>query len=126
MTTTFSNAQILHELEPEAERLFNRHMSKFKEWNPHDFIPWSDGKNYYSMGGEDWSPEQPALSWQVRLSGAASQPDVMSVFEFVEDCCALTVRPLTEDDLPAPTPEPAAAPADASARATGSSRVKSQ
>lgn len=61
---------------------------------------------------EDWSPEQPALTWRVRLSGAASQPDVMSVFEFVEDCCALTVRPLTEDDLPAPTPEPAAAPAD--------------
>ena len=61
---------------------------------------------------EDWSPEQPALSWRVRLTGAPSQPDVMSVFEFVEDCCALTVRPLTEDDLPAPTPEPAAAPAD--------------
>ena len=61
---------------------------------------------------EDWSPEQPALSWRVRLTGAASQPDVMSVFEYVEDCCALSVRPLTDDDLPAPTPEPAAAPAD--------------
>ena len=80
MTTTFSNAQILHELEPEAERLFNRHMSKFKEWNPHDFIPWSDGKNYYSMGGEDWSPEQVHLT------------DVARV--------AMVQNLLTEDNLP--------------------------
>ena len=61
---------------------------------------------------EDWSPEQPGLSWQVRLSGIATQPDVMSVFEFVEDCCALSIRPLTVDDLPPPAAEPVAVLAD--------------
>ena len=33
-------------------------MSMRKDWNPHDYIPWSDGKNYYALGGQDWDPEQ--------------------------------------------------------------------
>ena len=33
-----------------------------KDWNPHDYIPWSDGKNYYALGGQDWDPEQSKLS----------------------------------------------------------------
>ena len=33
-----------------------------KDWNPHDYIPWSDGKNYYALGGQDWEPEQSKLS----------------------------------------------------------------
>ncbi|WP_162562720.1 acyl-ACP desaturase, partial [Mycolicibacterium conceptionense] len=41
-----NDLRLLHELEPVAERLLNRHLSMMKEWNPHDYIPWSDGKNY--------------------------------------------------------------------------------
>ena len=33
-----------------------------KDWNPHDYIPWSDGKNFYALGGQDWDPEQSKLS----------------------------------------------------------------
>jgi len=33
-----------------------------KNWNPHDYIPWSDGKNYYALGGADWDPDQSKLS----------------------------------------------------------------
>jgi acyl-[acyl-carrier-protein] desaturase len=39
VATTLTQQQLLHELEPVAERLMNRHISKFKDWNPHDFIP---------------------------------------------------------------------------------------
>ncbi len=62
MAQGLTDVQLLHELEPVAERLLNRHLSMFKEWRPHDYIPWSDGKNYYALGGQDWHPDQAQLS----------------------------------------------------------------
>ncbi len=80
MSKALTESQILQELEPEVERLLNRHLAKFKEWHPHDYIPWSDGKNYYALGGQDWHPEQVELS------------DVARV--------AMVQNLLTEDNLP--------------------------
>jgi len=57
-----TDLQLLHELSPVVEELINRHMKMTKDWNPHDYIPWSDGKNYYALGGQDWDPEQSKLS----------------------------------------------------------------
>ena len=57
-----TDLQLLHELEPVVEKNVNRHLSMRKDWNPHDYIPWSDGKNYYALGGQDWDPEQSKLS----------------------------------------------------------------
>src|SRR3981189_2336627 len=39
-----------------------------KDWNPHDYIPWADGKNYYASAGEDWDPEQSQLSEVAQVS----------------------------------------------------------
>jgi acyl-[acyl-carrier-protein] desaturase len=58
----------LHELEPVVERNLNRHLSMHKDWNPHDYIPWSDGKNYYALGGQDWHPEESKLSEVAQVS----------------------------------------------------------
>ena len=80
MSKDLTNLQLLQELEPVVERLLNRHLSMFKEWNPHDYIPWSDGKNYYARGGQDWEPGQSHLS------------DVAQV--------AMVQNLLTEDNLP--------------------------
>ncbi|BBX72913.1 acyl-ACP desaturase [Mycobacterium shinjukuense] len=80
MSKGLTNLQLLHELEPVVERLLNRHLSMFKEWNPHDYIPWSDGKNYYALDGQDWEPGQSQLS------------DVAQV--------AMVQNLLTEDNLP--------------------------
>jgi len=80
MSKEMTNLQLLHELEPVAEKLINRHLSMFKEWNPHDYIPWSDGKNFYALDGQDWAPEQSQLS------------DVALV--------AMVQNLLTEDNLP--------------------------
>lgn len=62
MSKDLTDLQLLQELEPVVEDQINRHLSMFKEWNPHDYIPWSDGKNYYALGGQDWDPEQSKLS----------------------------------------------------------------
>lgn len=62
MTQDLTDLHLLQELEPVAEKYLNRHMSMTKEWNPHDYIPWSDGKNFYALGGQDWHPEESKLS----------------------------------------------------------------
>ncbi|WP_299562043.1 acyl-ACP desaturase [uncultured Mycolicibacterium sp.] len=80
MHENLSDLYLLHELEPVVEKLLNRHLSMTKEWNPHDYIPWSDGKNYYALGGQDWDPEQAKL------------PEVTRV--------AMMQNLLTEDNLP--------------------------
>ena len=81
MSKELTDLELLHELEPVAEKLINRHMSMSKDWNPHDYIPWSDGRNYYALGGQDWAPEQAKLSEVART--------------------ALVQNLLTEDNLPA-------------------------
>jgi acyl-[acyl-carrier-protein] desaturase len=62
MSEGLTDLQLLRELEPVVETNLNRHLSMAKNWNPHDYIPWSDGKNYYALGGQDWDPDQSKLS----------------------------------------------------------------
>ena len=80
MSKDLTNLQLLHELEPVVEGLLNRHLAMFKEWNPHDYVPWSDGKNFHTLDGQDWEPGQSRL------------PDVALV--------AMVQNLLTEDNLP--------------------------
>ncbi|EIV11378.1 acyl-ACP desaturase, partial [Mycobacteroides abscessus] len=51
-----------------------------KDWNPHDYVPWSEGKNYKALGGQDWDPEQSKLSEVAKI--------------------AMITNLLTEDNLP--------------------------
>ncbi|UAK31556.1 acyl-ACP desaturase [Nocardia asteroides] len=62
MTTALSDREILRELEPTAERLLNHHLRKAKSWNPHDYVPWDEGRNFAALGGIDWKPGQSRLS----------------------------------------------------------------
>ncbi|GAB3012205.1 acyl-ACP desaturase [Mycobacterium bourgelatii] len=80
MSAEMTNLQLLQELEPVVEKCVNRHESMHKNWNPHDYIPWSDGKNFYALGGQDWEPGQSQLS------------DVAQV--------AMVQNLMTEDNLP--------------------------
>ena len=80
MLTGLTDLQLFQELEPVVERLLNRHLSMSKQWNPHDYVPWSDGKNFYALGGQDWEPGQSQLS------------DLAQV--------AMVQNLLTEDNLP--------------------------
>ena len=72
--------RLLHELEPVVEENLNRHMAIAKDWQPHDYIPWSRGRDFAFLGGEDWVPEDSPLDPVAKT--------------------AMVVNLLTEDNLP--------------------------
>jgi acyl-[acyl-carrier protein] desaturase len=69
--------QLLIDLEPEAGRLLERHLQVATDWLPHEYIPYSQGRDFDK---EPWTPDQP------RLTGVART--------------AFEVNLLTEDNLP--------------------------
>ncbi|MGI8880445.1 MAG: acyl-ACP desaturase [Jatrophihabitans sp.] len=56
-----AHATVLHELEPVVAANLDRHLSLAKSWMPHDYVPWSRGKDFAFLGGEDWRPEDSPL-----------------------------------------------------------------
>ncbi|MFD6159604.1 acyl-ACP desaturase [Nocardia sp. NPDC060256] len=80
MTKDLTQLEILTELQPVAEQNLNRHLSLAKDWHPHDYIPWDEGRNFAAMGGQDWAPEQSKLSEVAKV--------------------AMITNLLTEDNLP--------------------------
>jgi acyl-[acyl-carrier-protein] desaturase len=74
-------AALLTELEPVVEENLERHLKVTKEWFPHDYVPWSEGRNFDGlMQGDAWEASQSRL------------PDVART--------SLIVNLLTEDNLP--------------------------
>src|SRR3712207_318953 len=80
MPQTSPQSAVLIELEPVVAKNLDRHDRMAKEWHPHDYVPWDEGRNFAFLGGEDWSPEQS------RLDDTAK--------------AAMFVNLLTEDNLP--------------------------
>ncbi|MEV6274542.1 acyl-ACP desaturase [Nocardia sp. NPDC051832] len=80
MTTDLTQLQLLSELEPVVAQNLDRHLATVKDWHPHDYIPWDEGRNFAAMGGEDWAPEQSRLSEVAKV--------------------AMITNLLTEDNLP--------------------------
>jgi acyl-[acyl-carrier-protein] desaturase len=77
-TSEYDPHALLVQLEPEAGRLYDRHLKVAQEWVPHDYIPYRLGRDF---DREPWSPDQP------RLTGVAQ--------------VAFEIGLLTEDNLPA-------------------------
>ena len=73
----YDEQALLHDLEPVAGRLYDRHAKVAQEWFPHDFIPYRLGRDFDK---EPWTPDQP------RLTGVAQT--------------AFEIGLLTEDNLP--------------------------
>jgi acyl-[acyl-carrier-protein] desaturase len=81
MTTVEAlQARLLDELEPIVAANVDRHLGIAKDWHPHDYVPWSKGRDFAFLGGEDWTPEDSSLDPVAQT--------------------ALTVNLLTEDNLP--------------------------
>jgi acyl-[acyl-carrier-protein] desaturase len=80
VTIALTDIDILRELEPVAERNLDDHLRKARSWNPHDYVPWDDGRNFAAMGGIDWEPGQSVLSEVAQI--------------------AMVTNLLTEDNLP--------------------------
>ncbi len=71
---------LLHDLEPVVEQNLERHLSVVRPWLPHDYVPWSRGRDFAFLGGEDWVPDDSPLDPAAKA--------------------ALVVNLLTEDNLP--------------------------
>jgi acyl-[acyl-carrier-protein] desaturase len=76
-----TETDILRELEPVVETNLERHLQVAKEWMPHEYVPWTQGRDFDGvLGGEAWDPAQSKVSDVARTS--------------------LIVNLLTEDNLP--------------------------
>ncbi|MBF4998955.1 acyl-ACP desaturase [Nocardia sp. BSTN01] len=80
MPKDLTQLQLLTELEPVVANQLDRHLATAKEWHPHDYVPWDDGRNFAALGGVDWDPEQSRLSEVAKI--------------------AMITNLLTEDNLP--------------------------
>ncbi|WP_275464663.1 acyl-ACP desaturase [Streptomyces noursei] len=77
----WTDARLLYALEEVVEKELNRHLKVAKEWMPHEYVPWSDGRNFDGvLDGEAWAPDQSKVTAIGRT--------------------ALVVNLLTEDNLP--------------------------
>ena len=78
----WTDAQLLYALEEVVEKELNRHLQVAKDWMPHEYVPWSDGRNFPGIF-EDGDIEEVAR----RNEGEIGR-------------IALVVNLLTEDNLP--------------------------
>jgi acyl-[acyl-carrier protein] desaturase len=78
--TELDSATLLKELAPTVEDNLNRHLKMADDWMPHEYVPWSLGRDFKDLGGEPWEVAQSNLSPIART--------------------ALEVNLLTEDNLP--------------------------
>ncbi|MFC4057610.1 acyl-ACP desaturase [Planomonospora corallina] len=77
----FSQTELLLELEPVVAGELDRHLAVAKEWFPHEYVPWSQGRDFDGvLGGEAWSESDSTIPEDARVS--------------------LIVNLLTEDNLP--------------------------
>jgi acyl-[acyl-carrier-protein] desaturase len=42
----WTQIELLTELEPVVGRELDRHLRSAREWFPHEYVPWSDGRNF--------------------------------------------------------------------------------
>jgi acyl-[acyl-carrier-protein] desaturase len=81
MVKTMAQTELLRELDHVVAGELNRHEKAAKEWFPHDYVPWSEGRSFDGlMGGDRWSESDCEISDVARS--------------------ALIVNLLTEDNLP--------------------------
>ena len=90
---------LLHELEPEAGRLYDRHAKVAQEWFPHEYIPYRLGRDFDK---EPWTPDQP------RLSGVAQTAfETVTALPFTSMVNAITTSALVPKPIVAPIGCPA-------------------
>src|SRR5262245_46603652 len=75
-----TDVDLLRELEATVAANLNRHLQMAQEWLPHEWVPWSRGRDFTGDDGLAWAPGQSPLPEAVRA--------------------AFEVNLLTEDNLP--------------------------
>jgi acyl-[acyl-carrier-protein] desaturase len=53
----WTQIELLTELQPVVGRELDRHFRSAREWFPHQYVPWNDGRNFDGvLGGDAWDP----------------------------------------------------------------------
>lgn len=52
--------ELLYALEKAIPEIMEEHQAAATPWNPHDWVPWADGRNFAFLGGEDFDPNAQA------------------------------------------------------------------
>ncbi|CAM5611971.1 hypothetical protein SVIOM342S_09302 [Streptomyces violaceorubidus] len=57
----WTDARLLYALEEVVEKELNRHLQVAKDWMPHEYVPWSDARNFPGIfeDGEAWGRNSP-------------------------------------------------------------------
>jgi len=71
---------MLEELEPVVAGELDRHLAIAQHWNPHDYVPWSKGRDFASWAARTGEPEDSPLDPVAQV--------------------AMVTNLLTEDNLP--------------------------
>ncbi|MDY0816571.1 acyl-ACP desaturase [Kitasatospora purpeofusca] len=80
-SSAWTDARLILALEEVVEKELDRHLKVAKEWMPHEFVPWSRGRDFPGLlEGEAWEPGDSKVTPLGRVS--------------------LVVNLLTEDNLP--------------------------
>jgi acyl-[acyl-carrier-protein] desaturase len=77
---SLTDIEVLRELEPVVAANLNRHLGMAQEWLPHEWVPWSRGRDFAGDDGFAWTPGQSTIPEAVQA--------------------AFEVNLLTEDNLP--------------------------
>ena len=62
LMTAFETRALFKQLEATVEENLDRHLAAAEDWMPHEYVPWSEGRNFAALGGEPWSIVQSRLS----------------------------------------------------------------
>ncbi|MFR9750966.1 acyl-ACP desaturase [Nocardia sp. 004] len=62
MHTLLTDRELLESLAVDVDLLLRKHIDTAEEWQPHDLVPWVQGRNFAFLGGAAWAPEQSTLS----------------------------------------------------------------
>ena len=74
-------SRLIRDLEPVVAKELERHLSIQKDWYPHEYVPWSEGRNYAGpLNGDAWEAKDSKLT------------------SIAQD--SLVINLLTEDNLP--------------------------
>ncbi|MEO8556536.1 MAG: acyl-ACP desaturase, partial [Actinomycetota bacterium] len=60
---TLTQTELLRELDQVVVGELNRHEKVAKEWFPHEYVPWSEGRNFDGlMDGDAWAEQDSGVS----------------------------------------------------------------
>ncbi|MER8041246.1 acyl-ACP desaturase [Streptomyces sp. NPDC094032] len=93
MPAIAADVRILIDLEPVAADALDTHFRTTVDWYPHQYVPWSQGRDYDGpLGGEPWDPSQRRLNAAARdglLHNLLAEENLPSYHRVIGDMLSL-------------------------------------